>query len=208
MIIVGCQQHGLFIKKRRDDRVYDRVGFPRSGRPLYIGHRIFYSIVDGQGEPVAPDEISAERNQATRHATIKKVTQDIYRQGFNTAVSALMEFVNTLYKQGAAREDLVVLGKLLKPFAPHLASEMLEKLEADDEWPTWDESLLVADTVEVVVQVNGKLRARLQVPADQVDDVEQLQSLALAEPNVQKYLTHAPKKIIVPPHAKLVNIVV
>lgn len=166
------------------------------------------SIVDGQGEPVAPGEIPAERNQAARHATIKKVTQDIYRQGFNTAVSALMEFVNTLYKQGAAREDLVVLGKLLKPFAPHLASEMLEKLEADDEWPTWDESLLVADTVEVVVQVNGKLRARLQVPADQVDDTEQLQALALAEPNVQKYLTHAPKKIIVPPHAKLVNIVV
>ena len=166
------------------------------------------SIVDGQGEPVAPGEMPAERNQAARHAAIKKVTQDIYRQGFNTAVSALMEFVNTLYKQGAAREDLVVLGKLLKPFAPHLASEMLEKLEADDEWPTWDESLLVADTVEVVVQVNGKLRARLQVPADQVDDAEQLQTLALAEPNVQKYLTHAPKKIIVPPHAKLVNIVV
>ena len=166
------------------------------------------SIVDGQGEPVAPGEIPAERNQAARHATIKKVTQDIYRQGFNTAVSALMEFVNTLYKQGAAREDLVVLGKLLKPFAPHLASEMLEKLAADDEWPSWDESLLVADTVEVVVQVNGKLRARLQVPADQVDDSEQLQALALAEPNVQKYLTHAPKKIIVPPHAKLVNIVV
>ena len=166
------------------------------------------SIVDGQGEPVAPGEVPAERNQAARHAAIKKVTQDIYRQGFNTAVSALMEFVNTLYKQGAAREDLVVLGKLLKPFAPHLASEMLEKLEADDEWPTWDEGLLVADTVEVVVQVNGKLRARLQVPADQVDDAERLQGLALAEPNVQKYLTHAPKKIIVPPHAKLVNIVV
>ena len=57
--------------------------------------------------------------------TIKKVTEDIHRFSFNTAVAALMEYVNELYKQGASEEDLIVLAKLLKPFAPHLASEML-----------------------------------------------------------------------------------
>lgn len=166
------------------------------------------TILDGQGEPVAPTPPDASRNQIARHATIKKVTLDLHRQGFNTAVSALMEFVNTLYKLGAAHEDLVALAKLLKPFAPHLASEMLEKLGVDDEWPVWDEKMLVADTAEVVVQVNGKLRARLQVPVADLDDVEKLKALALSAENVQKYLTGEPKKVIVPPHAKLVNIVI
>ena len=166
------------------------------------------TILDGQGEPVAPTPPDASRNQIARHATIKKVTLDLHRQGFNTAVSALMEFVNTLYKLGAAHEDLVALAKLLKPFAPHLASEMLEKLGVDDEWPVWDEKMLVADTAEVVVQVNGKLRARLQVPTTDLDDTEKLKALALSAENVQKYLTGEPKKVIVPPHAKLVNIVI
>ena len=166
------------------------------------------TILDGQGEPVAPTPPDASRNQIARHATIKKVTLDLHRQGFNTAVSALMEFVNALYKLGAAHEDLVALAKLLKPFAPHLASEMLEKLGVDDEWPVWDEKMLVADTAEVVVQVNGKLRARLQVPVADLDDVEKLKALALSAENVQKYLTGEPKKVIVPPHAKLVNIVI
>ena len=166
------------------------------------------SIVNGQGEPVAAGEVAPEQNQAARHATIKKVTQDIYRQGFNTAVSALMEFVNTLYKAGAAHADLTALAKLLKPFAPHLASEMLERLDEDDEWPTWDERLLAADTVEVVVQVNGKLRARLQVASADLENPEKLKTLALSAENVQKYLTSEPKKVIIPPRAKLINIVV
>ena len=91
-----------------------------------------------------------EKNTIIRHKTIKKVTEDIHRYNFNTAVAALMEYVNELYKNGASKEDLVVLAKLLKPFAPHLASEMLEKLDSDDEWPKWDEKYLVADTVELV----------------------------------------------------------
>ena len=119
-----------------------------------------------------------------------------------------MEFVNVLYKQGAATADLVALAQLLKPFAPHLASEMLEKLGADDTWPTWNEKLLVADTVEVVVQVNGKLRAKLELSATDAADPAQLEAAALAAENVQKYLTTKPKRVIVLPKAKLVNIVV
>ncbi|MBR3220270.1 leucine--tRNA ligase [Candidatus Saccharibacteria bacterium] len=142
-----------------------------------------------------------------RHSTIKKVTDDLYRHSFNTAVAALMEYVNELYKTGASKDDIIALAKLLKPFAPHLASEMLEKHGADDVWPVWDESKLTSDTTEVVVQVNGKLRAKLTVPVDLLDQPDELEKLALANENVQKFVNGQPKKVIVVKRAKLVNIV-
>ena len=142
-----------------------------------------------------------------RNKTIKKVTTDIYKCQFNTAVAGLMEYVNELYKTGACHEDLVVLAKLLKPFAPHLASEMLERLNADDEWPKWDEKHLASDTVEVVVQVNGKLRAKLTVDADDLDDEEKVIGLALADEKVSKYVAGGVKKTIFVKKAKLLNIV-
>lgn len=146
---------------------------------------------------------------ARRHATIKKVTEDIHRNSFNTAVAALMEYVNELYKSGATHEDLTVLAKLLKPFAPHLASEMLEKLDENDIWPTWDEKYLVADTVEVVVQVNGKLRGKIQVSPDDLGNEDKLRGLALADANVQKFIAgHEIRKVIIPRGAKLLNIVI
>ena len=152
-------------------------------------------------------EADEKTNIVIRNKTAKKVTEDFHRAGFNTAVAALMEFVNELYKNGANKEDLIVLAKLLKPFAPHLASEMLEELKSDDEWPTWDEKALVSDTVEVVVQVNGKLRAKLEVAADDLNDEEKLKTLALADENVQKFVSGEPKRVIVLPKVKLVNIV-
>ncbi|MBR2841401.1 leucine--tRNA ligase [Candidatus Saccharibacteria bacterium] len=143
-----------------------------------------------------------------RHKTIKKVTEDVYKCNFNTAVAALMEYVNELYKVGATKEDLVVLSKLLKPFAPHLASEMLERLGADDEWPKWEEKYLVADTAEVVIQVNGKLRAKLTVDVADLEDEAKIVEMALAEKKVQKYTAEGVKKTIFVKKAKLVNIVV
>jgi leucyl-tRNA synthetase len=137
----------------------------------------------------------------------KKVTEDIYRCNFNTAVAALMEYVNELYKVGVSNDDLIALAKLLKPFAPHLTSEMLEKLGADDEWPTWDDKHLVSDTVEIVVQVNGKLRAKLSVPAEDIEDEEKIKTLALENEKVKKFVSGEPKKVIFVKKAKLVNIV-
>ena len=119
-----------------------------------------------------------------------------------------MEYVNELYKTGASKEDLVVLAKLLKPFAPHLASEMLEKLGADDEWPKWEDKYLASDQVVVVVQVNGKLRAKLTVDADELEDEEKITELAKSEKKIQKYTENGIKKIIFVKKAKLVNIVV
>ena len=153
-------------------------------------------------------QADAKDTAVIRHKTIKKVTDDIYKCNFNTAVAALMEYVNELYKVGVSEEDLINLAKMLKPFAPHLACEMLEKLEvADDEWPVWDEKHLVADTAEVVVQVNGKLRAKLEVSVDDLEDEEKIKSLALAEEKVQKNLSGEPKKVIYVKRAKIINIV-
>lgn len=151
----------------------------------------------------------AADTKVLRHKTIKKVTEDIHRTSFNTAVAALMEYVNELYKTGACYEDKVALAKMIKPFAPHLGSELLERLKSDDEWPRWDNSCLVEDEVEVVIQVNGKLRARLMLPADILNDETQLQERALLEENVRRFTEGKEiRKIIIPKGTRLVNIVV
>lgn len=154
------------------------------------------------------DEASRKSIIGVRNGVIKKVTQDIYKYQFNTAVAALMEYVNELYKRGASHDDLVTLAKLLKPFAPHLASEMLEKLGSDDTWPTWDEKYLVSDTVELIVQINGKLRAKITMNTDDLEDEDKIKSLALADERVQKYTANGVKKSIFVPKAKLLNLVV
>lgn len=146
---------------------------------------------------------------AVTHQTIKKVTTDLHRQSFNTAVAALMEYVNQLYKGQPSTFELTILAKLLKPFAPHLASEMLEHLQADDQWPTWDEQALITAEVTLIVQINGKLRAKLTVETAKLNDQHYLETTALAHPNIVKYLAGSqPQKIIVLPRAKLVNIVI
>ena len=120
-----------------------------------------------------------------------------------------MEFVNELYKNGANKEDLVILAKLLKPFAPHLASEMLEELKADDIWPKWEEKHLVADEVEMVVQVNGKLRARIQIPAADAEDKDKLEKYARADKKVKSFTDGKEiVKVIAIPKTHLVNIVI
>ncbi len=189
----------MFIGPVELDAAWD----PRSVGGVYRFLNRCYNLCFG-------DDMTAEQSSSVplRHKTIKKVTTDIYKCQFNTAVAALMEYVNELYKVGAGEEDLVVLAKLLKPFAPHLASEMLEKLGADDEWPKWDEKYLVAETVEVVIQVNGKLRAKLSVSAEELENEAEIVKKALDEPKVKKYTENGAKKTIFVKKAKLVNIVV
>ncbi len=146
--------------------------------------------------------------RALRHRTIKKVTEDIHRTSFNTAVAALMEFVNAVISS-PTKDDKIALAKMLKPFAPHLASELLERLDSDDEWPRWDNQYLVDQEVEFVVQVNGKLRARLMISVDYLEDDAKLQEIALAEKNVQAFVGDKEiRKVIHPKGAKLINIVV
>lgn len=151
-----------------------------------------------------------------QHKTIKKVTTDIHRLSFNTAIAALMEYVNDLYKlktNGYSNEwqqPIEALIQLVQPFAPHMAAELWQQLGHEDQldfvhWPEWDEALTVADTITIVVQVNGKVRAKLEVSADVSED--DVKAAALAEENVQKFIgDKKPAKVIYVP-GRLVSIV-
>lgn len=157
----------------------------------------------------ATQDCSLDERLKWRHKTIKKITQDFRRYSFNTAVAALMEYVNILYKIAPVKEDIVILAQLLKPFAPHLASEILSTNAADDTWPQWDESYLVERDIELVVMVNGKLRAKIATTVDIMDDEEKLKSLALAQKNVKAHLQGQDLiKTIIVAKKGLINLVV
>jgi len=148
----------------------------------------------------------------TLHTAIHKVTDDLDGFRFNTAISALMIFVNEAIawetKPKSVMRDFLVL---LQPFAPHLAEELHGKLTgaetlAYEPWPKFDPALLVEDTIEIPVQVNGKLRDKLKISlhASQAD----IEAAALASDKVKTFMEGKPvKKIIVVPR-RLVNIVV
>jgi len=152
------------------------------------------------------------------HPTIKKVTADLEDQKYNTAIAAMMEATNGLYAQKVkgfsgsnswqfALESLV---GLVGPFAPHLADELWADLGHDtsvqrDSWPQWDKQYLQGSTMTIIVQVNGKLRAKLTVASDESED--DIKNLALADENVKKFVVNEPKKVIYVKN-KLVSIVV
>ena len=145
------------------------------------------------------------------HATIKKVGTDIERLHFNTALSALMELLNELEKAKTVSEDtMITLTKLLSPLAPHLAEELWETLGQDgfvmnQAWPEYDEAHLVADTLTIAVQVNGKVRGEIEI-ATGTPEAEVI-AAAKAEEVVAKYLENGTKKEIYI-EGKLVSLVV
>ena len=155
--------------------------------------------------------------EALRHRTIKKVTTDYHELSFNTAIAALMEYVNELYKAKTAgfttdwQLQLTTLVQLLAPFAPHMTAELWEQLGHDESldtasWPVWDEEKTKASMITVAVQVNGKLRATLEMAADVTE--EDATAAALADEHVQKFVgEQKPRKVIYIP-GRLVSIVV
>ncbi|MBR2839808.1 leucine--tRNA ligase [Candidatus Saccharibacteria bacterium] len=186
----------MFIGPYDQDAAWD----PRSVGGVYRFLNRCYNLLDNTS--------NTNNNVVIRNKTIKKVTEDIHHHSFNTAVAAMMEYVNELYKVGASKEDKVMLAKLLKPFAPHLASEMLAHLNADDTWPTWDDKYLKSATATLVVQVNGKLRATITIDTSDLEDEDKIINLALADPKIQKYTATGIKKQIFIKKAKLLNLVV
>lgn len=123
--------------------------------------------------------------ESLMHKTIKKVTEDIDTLKFNTAIAAMMTLVNKMYEIGSvSRDDLKTLALLFNPFAPHMTEELWEVMNfggtvTDQKWPSFDESKCVDDTIEIAVQVNGKVRAKLNVAAD----IEASDAIALAKQN-------------------------
>jgi leucyl-tRNA synthetase len=175
----------------------------------------------GVGEPGAEPDERAQRDMRRRlHETIAKVSDDVGRRyTFNTAIAAIMELLNDLARfedesesgRAARQEVLLSIVTMLSPIVPHVTQALWEALGqpglvVDARWPAVDESALVREDVELVVQVKGKLRGRIRVPVDAAEDA--IRSAALAEPNVQRFVgEHPVRKVIIVP-GRLVNIVV
>ncbi len=157
------------------------------------------------------DEYSEELMSAM-HKTVKKVSEDIEQMKYNTAIAALMTLLNKIYENGKInRAELKTLIILVNPFAPHVTEEMWancgygEMLAKDAKWPSFDEAKCVDSTVEIVVQINGKIRARLSVPTD----IESDKAIALAKKDEGIAAALEGKNIIkeIYVKGKLVNIV-
>lgn len=153
-----------------------------------------------------------------QHQTVRRVTEDFYRLSFNTAISGLMEYTNGLYKlkvDGFSDqvwcEALRTLTQLIAPFAPHMADELWQQLGGKDlvqqnAWPVWDDKLIVDEMMTIVVQVNGKLRAKFDVATDVTEN--DIKKMALDNDNVKLFTgDKGPTKVIYVP-GRLVNIVV
>ncbi len=161
---------------------------------------------------VTAEEGPSEDLNASLHKTIKKVTEDIERMKFNTAIAALMSLLNEFTKKGSiTRAELRTMITLLNPFAPHMTEEMNEQLGlgaqlANTPWPTYDESAILEDTIEMAVQINGKVREKISVPADASNaDIE---AVVLNNEKVAALIADKTvvKVIVIP--GKLVNVVV
>ncbi len=212
----------MFIAPYDMDAPWDPRGVPGTYRFLNRAWNLVQEFVDKNNDPsVYPetDEKTTQELLRLTHLTIKKVTRDIEDEKFNTAVASMMEIVNGLYKikesHGIDTSDewrfaLESLIQILAPFAPHITEELWHEMGHDDtvhvgHWPKWDEKYLKSDTMTIIVQVNGKLRAKLELPSDM--DKQGVEAAALADENVQKFTNNKPPKKMVYVPGKLVNIV-
>ncbi|WP_025729963.1 leucine--tRNA ligase [Heyndrickxia ginsengihumi] len=174
--------------------------------------RIWRLFVDDNGE--LSSKIQDQPNRALEkvyHQTVKKVTEDFEALHFNTAISQMMVFINEAYKaEVLPKEYAEGFIKMIAPVCPHISEELWQKMGHDntityEAWPSFDETKLVDDQVEIVLQVNGKVRNKVQV--DRNVDRTELENIALADDKVKEYIDGKTiRKVIVIP-GKLVNIV-
>jgi leucyl-tRNA synthetase len=166
-----------------------------------------WASVSEAGSEGSPDSVVLR----ALHRTIQKVTEDIPRLSYNTAIAAMMEYINIVRtgERTAHHAEIEPLVQLVAPFAPHVAEELWEQLGHstsvfDSAWPTYDASLAADAQVTIAVQVNGKLRGTVEVSAEATQD--QVYAAARADAAVARYITAEPKKIIYVPR-RLLNIV-
>ena len=146
------------------------------------------------------------------HQTIRKVTDDIPVLAYNTAIAAMMEYMNVVRagERTAHRDEVAPLVQLVSPFAPHIAEELWEmmghtKSVLDSGWPAFDAAMAAEDFITLAVQVNGKTRGTVQVA--KIITQEGALSAAMEDPAIAKFITGAPKKVIFVP-GRLLNVVV
>ncbi len=180
--------------------------------------RVWSMVTDPIGKPTAsPETLKVMRRRV--HQTLKRVTRDFEQFEFNTIVSGLMELLNDMYKAREAgsagspewKEAIDIYVRILAPVCPHIAEELWERMGKKysihtQPWPKVDEAAAQEEEITIPIQVNGKVRDRVVVPADASD--EEVKTAALASESVQKFLEgKTPRKVIVVPK-KLVSIVI
>lgn len=184
---------------------------PWSEKGIKGAHRFLGRFWDWAGQ-VELKEGSAPQAEGILHKTIKKVSQNIDSLRFNTAVSTMMIYLNEAEKEKAVpSEHLIAILKTIYPFAPHLACELWEKRIGqgqvyDEPWPEFDPAKAKDETVTIAVQVNGKVRAQFEAPAE--ISQQEAQKLALAQENTQKHLEGKTPKKVIYVKGKLVSIVI
>ncbi len=174
------------------------------------GCKRFLDRVWGLQDILADGDAFRPEMVAVMHRTIKKVSEDIEAMKFNTAIASMMTLLNTIYEKGSInRAEYGALLRILNPFAPHMTEEIYQnvfgKVLSEQSWPTYDDALCVEKTVEMAVQINGKLRGRIRVPTDA--DAASVLEAAKADETVGAALAGKTvvKEIVVP--NKIVNIV-
>ncbi len=178
--------------------------------------RFLHKVWDSVAGAVEADRRGFDDPEVERavHATIKQVTHDLEELNYNTAIAALMDYLNKVRQGGrtASMDEMHPLVVLLAPISPHLAEELWEMLGETPSvfdhapWPQWDEEKLVTEEVEIPIQVNGKLRATVRVPVGA--STEAAQVAALAEENVQRQLNGATIQKVIHIPDRMINLVV
>ena len=203
----------MFMGPLEQVKPWSTKGVEGVNRFLNRSWRLF--LGDGEEEVLNISDSEPNRDQLkVLHEAIKKVTEDIENMRFNTAISALMIFVNEANQWNSVpkeiAEDYILL---LAPFAPHLAEELWSKIGheeslAYEDWPQLKEEYLKSDTIEYPVQINGKVREQIKVPAEKAKDKEFVIGLAKQQEKVQKYLDGSTivKEIFVP--GRIINLVI
>jgi leucyl-tRNA synthetase len=175
------------------------------------GTRRFLDRLFASVQAMSSDGVPDPSVMRKLHQTIKKVGDDVSRLSYNTAIAAMMEYMNALRKgeRTPHRDEVLPLIPLVSPFAPHIAEELWEQTGGsgsvfDSAWPSFDPALAAEDSIELVVQVNGKVRSRILVPRDISQDAAV--EVALADATVARFVSGAVKKIVFVP-GRLLNIV-
>ncbi|HEX7012675.1 MAG TPA: class I tRNA ligase family protein, partial [Steroidobacteraceae bacterium] len=214
----------MFKAPPEDTLEWSEDGVEGAARFLRRLWRAVYEHVSG-GAPVQQG-VEGELTEAQRemrrlaHSTLVKVGDDIgRRRTFNTAIAAVMELMNALAKfddtsprgRAVRQETLELVVQMLAPITPHICHALWEALGHEDtlidrRWPEPDQAALVQESIELVVQVNGKLRGRVQVAANASD--EDARAAALADPALQKWIDGKPIRKVIVVKGKLVNVVV
>lgn len=183
--------------------------------------RVWYLVISKLN---TQNENVSKENEAAMHQAIKGVTEDMEELRFNTAIAKVMTYYNKLSDQKEiSKEELLIILKLLSPFAPHLTEELYQKIKINNAkeynsesfnsihlqpWPQFDSEKIVSDIFTIAVQINGKLRETLSVAADKISNKEEVVAIAKGSEKVNKYLENQSVKKVIYVPGKILNFVV